>query len=399
MQLNETVNDSPAGDEARELIAIVPKEEGSQNGIVPQRANAPSSHKRKQTVRNDQAGVVTQSLDVIPPDGAGDYPHDATLLTSVPAPTTRKQGRGHDPLVPHFQDATPLPNGEQSPLSRVSLTPGALPNGEPGLPHSVTLDVTARLTSTIQTIVELWRVRQAWHRAEKSLTLQAKALLRRLCAGDKAEAEILYQAVTGEDPHALKEAGVFATLPLLMRRDEIGKDRKEIEKRLKQEAKILPGYDFVVKTPGLSEFTLYALVGECPGKNSAGLFDFSTVAKLWKRMGVAVMPDGQRQRKVMGDAAIAHGYNPSRRSLLWTIGDSLVKAKGPYRDLYLQYKAEEKAKAEAKGLTVAPSAKIPKKTAEQYMAEGVIHRRAKRHMEKTLLRDLWVEWRRATFTL
>ena len=41
--------------------------------------------------------------------------------------------------------------------------------------------------SAIPVIIELWRRRQSWHRAEKSLTLQASAICRRYCEGDKTE--------------------------------------------------------------------------------------------------------------------------------------------------------------------------------------------------------------------
>lgn len=116
---------------------------------------------------------------------------------------------------------------------------------------------------------------------------------------------------------------------------------------------------------------------------------------LWKRMGVAVL-DGTRQgglaKTAPKDAWIAHGYNRERRSRLWTIGDTLIKAQGPYREVYLARKEYERKRAEANGLTVAPSAKIPAKRAAEFMSDGHVHRRAQRYMEKRLLRDLWQAW-------
>jgi hypothetical protein len=123
---------------------------------------------------------------------------------------------------------------------------------------------------------------------------------------------------------------------------------------------------------------------------------------LWKRMGVALV-DGVRQgglSKTAGkEAWIAHGYNRERRSRMWTVGDSLIKAHGPYREVYLARKAYERERAEAAGLIVAPSAKIPTKRAAEFMSDGHVHRRAQRYMEKRLLRDLWQAWNGRAATL
>ena len=82
-----------------------------------------------------------------------------------------------------------------------------------------------------------------------------------------------------------------------------------------------------------------------------------------------------------------------------TSGQSLVKSNGDgkYRGIYLWRKQREREIAEAKGLTVAPSAKIPKSQSEKYMSHGHIDKRAQRYMEKCLLRDLWQAWRVGQF--
>lgn len=122
---------------------------------------------------------------------------------------------------------------------------------------------------------------------------------------------------------------------------------------------------------GFGEVSLAVIVGE-----AGDLANYSTEAKLWKRMGLAVL-DGKRQGNP-GDGAskevwIAHGYNPSRRSRVWNIGDALIKGNrdGKYRTLYLARKEIELAR----GLTKLHA-----------------HRRAQRYMEKRLLRDLWKAW-------
>lgn len=256
-------------------------------------------------------------------------------------------------------------------------------------------ETSVSLSPTIQTITELWRRRQAWHRAEKSLTLQIKSFCRRICDGDKEEADKLYKAIMKNTEHPQKETVLFAVLPLLVARSKIEPERKQVEKQLLALIPPLPGYDFVCDTPGLSPFSLAALIGECPGVHYQGFLDFKTYQQVWKRMGVAVMEDGTRQRRVKGAEAIKHGYVAARRSVLWTIGDSLIKKQGPYRELYLRIKKEEVQQAENKGLMVVPAAKIPSKNPEKYISEGYIHNRAKRRMEKELLKDLWQLWRRS----
>jgi hypothetical protein len=93
------------------------------------------------------------------------------------------------------------------------------------------------------------------------------------------------------------------------------------------------------------------------------------------------------------DDWIAHGYNPSRRSAIWNIGDTMLKAQirkikddagedtgertalGIYGEVYLARKQYELARN-------------PEMTPMQ------IHRRSQRYMEKRLLKNLWQAWRR-----
>lgn len=266
--------------------------------------------------------------------------------------------------------------------------PGVLPR------TGLNQERTVNLRADISAVLELWRRRQAWHRAEKSLTLTAKGLCRRIVGGDKDAGTALYDAILKDKPHDLVEVGAFAIGPLLAAFRTVSAARKDVEKQLEGLAKKLPGYDFVTRTPGCSAFTLYSLTAECAGVNHLGFLDFATISRIYVRMSVHQLADGTRARLLSGAAAIEAGYVPSRRSVIWTIGDSLIKSQGPYRDLYLKLKEDEVRAAQEQGLTVLPSAKIPKKNAELYRSEGHIHNRAKRRMEKRLLHDLWVDIRR-----
>lgn len=252
----------------------------------------------------------------------------------------------------------------------------------------------------IDIIRETHRRRQDLHRAEKSLTLQIRAICRRLCAGSlaamwkageiteaeyrkqtKAEADKLYDAMVKEVPHPLYLAATMNTAQFFEARDGFTKARLQIEKQLERHAKALPIASCVANLRGLGMGSLAAIVGE-----AGDLANYSTHSKLWKRLGLAVI-DGQRQRCVTGDAAHRHGYSPVRRSIIWNIGQCVLKAQsqridketgevlkqaGHYREVYDRRKAYELARD------------IPK---------GHAHNRATRYMEKLVIRDLWKAWR------
>ena len=169
-------------------------------------------------------------------------------------------------------------------------------------------------------------------------------------------------------------------------------------KEMERLGKSLPVWGaFGEEIKGFGARSLSVIIGE-----AGDLSLYANPAKLWKRMGLAVM-DGVRQgglRKTAGaEAWIAHGYNAKRRSFMFVIGDVLVKNQNRYRDLYLQRKDIERAKAAERGLTVAPAAKIPAKRKDEFMSDGHVHRRAQRYMEKRLLKELWQAWRRASTPL
>lgn len=171
------------------------------------------------------------------------------------------------------------------------------------------------------------------------------------------------------------------------------KQRKAKDKEIQKLAEQLPVWATWAKAVrGIGPLALGLLVGE-----AGDLSNYANPAKLWKRMGLAVI-HGERQRRVAGNPALAieHGYNPKRRALAFVIGDCLIKQNGdgPYRTLYLQRKAFE--------LTRLPEA--PKKRKKVVEEDGAVaekkggrllwaHRRASRYMQKRFLVDLWSAWR------
>lgn len=151
------------------------------------------------------------------------------------------------------------------------------------------------------------------------------------------------------------------------------KDIKAMDKEIAASAAKLPVYGWVESVRGVGPLMLGLIVGEC-----GDLGGYANPAKVWKRMGLAVMPDGTRQRRVKGEEAIFHGYDPRRRSVAYLIGDCLIKGnRGYYRKLYDDRKAMEFARLDGeKG------------------AKGHAHMRASRYIQKRFLKHLWQAWRR-----
>lgn len=218
----------------------------------------------------------------------------------------------------------------------------------------------------IAEIRQLWRLRQAWHRAEKSLTLQAKARCRSWTAGDKAEANKLFdQAASGApvDPWL-----TVALMPFLQGIEQFRSQRRPFENRLATLAKSLPVWPAVQAMKGFGALNLAAVVGE-----AGDVGNYRNPSCLWKRMGLAVI-NGERQRKIAdAELALIHGYSPRRRALAFVLGDCLIKASGHYKHIYDARKVQELSR--------------------DGMTKIWAHRRAARKMTKDALRDLWVAWR------
>lgn len=258
----------------------------------------------------------------------------------------------------------------------------------------------------IASIVETARMREDLLRAEVRLTLQIKALCRRaasarceecikkqgaLCPPHTRDSAALYKSMAKGEDHPLAAGAVLVALPLLQARALVSDRKSAVEKDLRQLARKLPVWTWVEQVRGLGDLGLALIVGE-----AGDLSNYANPAKLWKRMGLAVI-GGQRQRRVAGDPALAieHGYCPRRRSLMWNLGESMVKTGDAYRQLYLERKEYECRAAIERGLTVLPAAKIPKADAARYISKGHVHNRARRYMEKRLLKDLWAAWRKS----
>jgi hypothetical protein len=344
------------------------------------------------------SGAVEEAA-VIAPKGHPRSVSSTANFIGADAPKRRRAPRSKEantdaPSGHHVAAPLLLNSGATVSLPVEGRVPGAS-DEEGALGQMSDKDQAARASSSpiIDELREQWRRRQAWHRAEKSLTLTAKAICRRLCKGDKVAALVLYKAaISHENTEEAREAYV-CIVPIIMAREQVESAREKIEERIELLATQLPVTKWWTEIRGCGLLGLAGVVGEC-----GDLSNYSTHSKLWKRLGLAVMPDGTRQRRVTGDAAKDHGFSPARRSVVWTIGDSLFKAQseraareatattkarafmpaGPYRVIYDRRKEYELAR-----LPVDEKGRL-----------GHAHDRAKRYMEKRLIRQLWKAWRK-----
>ena len=265
----------------------------------------------------------------------------------------------------------------------------------------------AAASETIAVIQQLWRHRQRWHQAEKSLTQQCSAICRGMAGDRMAGARMLKRIEDGEPDDGDLEA-MIATAPLLSARSAIRAERLATEKVLEKLARALPVRAWTKNVYGIGDLSLAAIVGEAGDVGS-----YKSVAALWKRMGLAVI-NGERQRKKAGDEAFDHGYSPRRRAVMWNIGGALIGGMGkgprlyvgetlenrpdlsPYQRLFyerLKYEVARNPEMQREP-TICPKTG---KLRESFSAHAV--NRAKRYVEKRFLRNLFAEWRAATYSL
>ena len=230
------------------------------------------------------------------------------------------------------------------------------------------------MTEQVATIREHHRRRVDMHRAEKRLTLQVKAICRRFCDGDKEEAGRLYSAMMKDAEHPHAPAALAWCSPLLAARDGLEAARKAEEKILVAAAKSLAVWPYCEAIRGFGALSLAQIVGEAGDVGS-----YAGPAKLWKRFGLAVF-NGRAQGRPESPTKedwIALGYSRERRSIVYIIGDNMIRARNPeFRAIYDERKAYEVAR-------------------DPEMRPRVAHLRAKRYAEKRVLRDLWRAWRAA----
>lgn len=211
-------------------------------------------------------------------------------------------------------------------------------------------------------IKEACQRRQDFVQTTTTMTNRIKGICRRLSDGDKTKGLKLYKNM---DVKTMATCQAF-----LDARELINVELKILDKlMLKQYYPELPaGFrQWVKDTRGLAEPSVLLMIGSIGNPS-----DYANPARIWKRMGLAVI-NGERQRKCADkEKALAHGYNPRRRALMYVVGENLIRARNPsYGDLYRTRKEYE---------------------LKRELTKIHAHRRAMRVMVKQLLKDLWSKW-------
>lgn len=262
----------------------------------------------------------------------------------------------------------------------------------------------------IDEIRYMWRMRQRWHRAEKSLILQGKAICRAFLDGDKTAASAAFEFVVGGGVHEIEGINI-GLMPFIPAINGFAVEREKFEKHIFKIMKALPTYEWAKSIHGFGPIGFASIIGE-----AGAVGEYKSVSALWKRMGLAVI-NGERQRKKANlDEAIEHGYSPQRRAVIWNIGGGLIGAmgRGPrpmvgedistrddlneYQKLFID-RCRYLAAREPEKFARDPVEKADKKTGEIRIMESYSKHcasAAKRYVEKRFLRSLYAQWRLET---
>ena len=260
------------------------------------------------------------------------------------------------PCVPRRRTHSKAARATRSMEPRLQLPPQPPLVAEEGQ-HDAGTQVVRVLLGVIR---ELHQNRQALMRAEVRLELQIQAIRRRL------------RAIRDLEPSAAMPA---PTLILEEAQAAIREKRKVYERSLVKAAKQLPQAKIVDEIRGLGMLGFAQIVAEV-GDFAA----YDSPSKVWKRMGLApymgkAASTWRREGGLSAKEWTVYGYSAIRRSVMHVIGDAAIKVQGPLRELYLQRKEYERAKA--------PD-----------LSDMQTHLRALRYIEKRLLLWIWQAWRR-----
>lgn len=254
------------------------------------------------------------------------------------------------------------------------------------------------LTNTIADIRELHRRRQDFLAGEGNLKRQCRSVLTRFTCDQYSLnstvqkertksiklSHTIYDLLTEKTPAKgapkidaeVLSAALGYVQPWLLSMPMFVKPKKEAEKALIKTALKLPIAEWMMTIKGIgvkSGVGLGQIIGE-----AGDLSRFTKKSQLWKRMGVAVI-DGERQRKVRdAELAVVHGYSPNRRAILFNLGESMIRAQGTYVPVYYREKARQEL--------------INPELLDKKGGKAHIHNRARRYMEKLMLRDIWQVW-------
>lgn len=248
----------------------------------------------------------------------------------------------------------------------------------------------------IDQIIEIYKLRQDMIKAATKLSLQAQAVIRRASGLGKDDnvSSIFKEART--NPEHKYHMHVF---PHSLALEPLESQREMYEKELVRLVKQLPAYDFVKGTKGFGDLSFACIIGE-----TGDLSNYSNPAKLWKRLGLAVMNGGVRQgnpgKSATAEDWIEHGYSKSRRSVVWNAGNNFIGGMGKFRPVmsedvdanqtYTHYQKLFAKRCRLEQEKLGFEVEQAKTGKESYKLHA--SNRAKRFVEKRVIRDLWCHW-------
>lgn len=190
--------------------------------------------------------------------------------------------------------------------------------------------------------------------------------------------DLIKKVVAGEADTPLKPV-IIVTMKGI---DEFLLKQTEYEKGMLKLVKQLPVSKWVELQVGFGQLNLAIIIGEC-----GDLSNYSSPAKVWKRMGLAPQEfDGKvamgstwrygKEGKLPAEVWESFGYSPRRRSIAYLLGECLIKQN---HDIYRKRYDEAKARFAAFHPDYMP---------------GRCHRHGMLLTTKMALRNLWMEWNR-----
>ncbi len=287
----------------------------------------------------------------------------------------------------------------------------------------------APVADIVAQIVNLHRRRQAAIRAKTKVILMMKAEVRSLLCRDadfeedkttdrvtafgKAPRKLTkaaqkrvddaIKAATAEIDEGLPQSDVASVISSYIESEKLFDAQCEgYAKQMVKLVKQLPAYEFVKSVNGFGDVSFATIIGEC-----GDIGTYKSVSAVWKRLGLAVI-NGRRQGNP-GEGATAqdwvdHGYNRARRSVSWNMRSGIIGNMGLWRpdfgsDLsdvtYYQKVYAERARFEAEKLGMPVECKVNAKGVEKESYRAHVATRAHRYVEKRLLKNLYIEWRKA----
>ena len=141
-----------------------------------------------------------------------------------------------------------------------------------------------------------------------------------------------------------------------------------ITKRMSKAIQLHPTYYWLKHVKGIGGVLATKLIGYLP----QDIESFSTVSKLWRYCGLAVI-DGKAEKNVKGEKS---HFSTKLKTVLYLIATSMIKSRSPYRRIYDDAKAYY-------------TANRPEWTKLR------VHYASLRKMEKVFICHLWEVWREA----